>query len=240
MSTGLDRKVAGDVCRVAGVAVFFVAATVFLEKSGIRNALFDVETFRSLLQGGSSGTGRMVSAAIFVVGGAGVIALGMPRLWASAVGGVVYGALMGTVLSVMASILGASILYLAGRSLLGRVVERRLGGRLEFWRRRFHENAFWWVLYGRLVPFSNSTIMSLLCGSCRVPFWAYVQGSVLGFIPLAAVFAAFGSGGLEGNLGQIGFAVLVLAAFVILRRLINARTPVIADEKTVDPEAPKG
>ncbi len=240
MSAGVDRKVAGDVCRVAGVAVFFVAITVFLERSGLRDVLFDIETFRSLLQGGSSSAGRMFSAVVFVVGGAGIIALGMPRLWASAVGGVVYGALMGTVLSVLASILGASILYLAGRSLLGRVVERRLGSGFGYWRKRFRENAFWWVLYGRLIPFSNSTVMSLFCGSCGVPFKAYVQGSVLGFIPLAAVFAAFGSGGLEGNLGQIGFAVLVLAAFVILRRMINARTTARADEKAAGPEAPRG
>jgi uncharacterized membrane protein YdjX (TVP38/TMEM64 family) len=225
VSTNPDRNLFGDLCRIAVVAAFFVAAMVLIEETGARDMLFDVEAFRSLLQGGPSSAGRMASAAVFVLAGGGIIALGMPRLWASALGGVVYGAFMGTLLSVLASILGASILYAAGRSLLGSVVERRLGSRLMQWRRRFQENAFWWVLYGRLIPFSNSTVMSLLCGSCKVPFASYVHGSILGFIPLAVVFAAFGSGGLAGNFGEIGVAVLVLAAFMVLRRVIGSRNP---------------
>jgi uncharacterized membrane protein YdjX (TVP38/TMEM64 family) len=232
MSTNSERNLFGDLCRIAAVAAFFVAAMVLIEETGIRDMFFDVEKFRSLLQGGHSSTGRMASAAAFVLIGGGIIALGMPRLWASAVGGIIYGAFMGTLLSLLASILGASILYAAGSFLLGGVVERRMGARLKLWRRRFQENAFWWVLYGRLIPFSNSTVMSLLCGSCKVPFAAYVNGSILGFIPLAIVFAAFGSGGLAGNFGEIGVAVLVLAAFIILRRLIGSKAP--ADDSSAN------
>lgn len=235
MSGKPDKMLVRDICRIAGVAAFFIVATILIERTGIRGILFDTEVFRSLLQGGPSTTGRLISASIFVLAGGGVIALGMPRLWASAVGGVIYGVFMGALLSILASILGATILYFAGRFLLARVVERRLGKKLGPWQKRFQENAFWWVLYGRLIPFSNSTLMSLFCGSCRVPFAAYVQGSLLGFIPLAAVLAAFGSGGLEGNLHQIGFAVLILAAFVLIRRLINGRTPAADDGKGLRP-----
>ncbi len=230
MSSRFDGKLAGDICRVAAVAAFFVAATLILEKTGVRTLLLDVQTFRSLLQGGSSHAGRLISVFAFVLAGGGIIALGVPRLWASAVGGIVYGAVTGSLLSILASLLGASIVYCTGRFLLAQVVERRMGSRLEYWRKRLEENAFWWVLYGRLFPFSNSTLMSLFCGSCKVPFVSYVQGSLLGFMPLAVVFAAFGSGGLEGNLKQVGFAVLVLAAIIILRRMINTKMPAEAHD----------
>jgi len=124
-------------------------------------------------------------------------------------------------LSLVASLIGASILYAAGRFMLAAVVERRIGDTLKVWKSRFRENAFWWVLYGRFFPFSNSTAMSLLCGGCRVPFIPYMTGSLIGFVPLAIVFAAYGSGGVKGNLWQIGFATVLLILSLFSRRLMN-------------------
>ena len=67
--------------------------------------------------------------------------------------------------------------------------------------------------------------MSLLCGSCNVPFTAYLLGSLVGFVPLAVVFAAFGSGGAKGNLWQIGFATALLVLSIFSRRLMNRWFP---------------
>ncbi len=121
------------------------------------------------------------------------------------------------------SMIGAATVYWMGRGLLGNLVERRFSGQLGLWRRRFQENAFWWVLYGRLFPFSNATLKSLLCGSCRVPFGPYLVGSFFGFIPLTFVFAAFGSGGIKGDINQVllGFGLLLLA---LLARLFFKKT----------------
>ncbi|HWR69084.1 MAG TPA: VTT domain-containing protein, partial [Desulfomonilia bacterium] len=133
--------------------------------------------------------------------------------------------LMGTLLSILASLIGASILYEAGHSILAGMVERRVGDSLRMWRRRFQENAFWWVLYGRLFPFSNSTLMSLLCGICRVSYRGFMLGSLLGFIPLAVVFATYGSGGVKGNLWQITVATVLLVLSVFSRKLFGKWFP---------------
>jgi uncharacterized membrane protein YdjX (TVP38/TMEM64 family) len=61
-----------------------------------------------------------------------------------------------------------------------------------------------------VIPFSNSTVMSLLCGSGKVQITPFMVGSLIGFVPLAAVFATYGSGGMKGNMLQIGFATMLL------------------------------
>lgn len=221
----INKQLAKDIGRVVFLAVLFTAMAVLLGRPGVREYLFDIQGMRETLKGGHGGPGLLFSALLFTLIWGGLIAAGIPRLWASAVGGIIYGAVMGTLLSLFASLLGASILYGAGKSILAGVVERRVGGTLRIWQTRFQENAFWWVLYGRLFPCSNSTLMSLLCGSCRVSFQAFTLGSLVGFIPLAVVFATFGSGGVKGNLLQIGIAMMLLVLSVFSRKLLDSWFP---------------
>jgi uncharacterized membrane protein YdjX (TVP38/TMEM64 family) len=225
MSSKSNKEIIADISRVFLLVAFFSAVALVLKRPDVRKLLFDMDMLRSTLQGGDESSRRMYSALIFILLGGGLIAVGVPRLWASAAAGVVYGAFMGTMLSLVASLLGASILYAAGRFMLAAVVERRIGDTLKVWKLRFRENAFWWVLYGRFFPFSNSTAMSLLCGGCRVPFIPYMTGSLIGFVPLAIVFAAYGSGGVKGNLWQIGFATVLLILSLFSRRLMNKWFP---------------
>lgn len=214
-----------DILRIAALALFFIAVAVVLGESDVRRFLSDIPAIKGLLDRSWAGTSPLGSALVFTISAGFLISLGVPRLLASLAAGVIYGAVEGLVLSLAASLLGAVILYLLGKAALADVVERRLPGKMEQWRARFRSNAFWWVLYGRLFPFSNSTVMSLLCGSCGVPFASYATGSLLGFIPLAFVFAFFGSGGIQGNILLIAFATAVLALSVASRRIIEALFP---------------
>jgi uncharacterized membrane protein YdjX (TVP38/TMEM64 family) len=168
---------------------------------------------RELLQGSELANGLWASSAYFIVIAGAAISLGVPRLWVSGAAGAIYGVVLGMALAMTASIIGASTVYLLGRRLLGSLVERRFRGQLGLWRHRFQQDAFWWVLYARLFPFSNATLTSLLCGSCRVPFTLYLSASLIGFIPLTFVFASFGSGGVKGNINQVllGFGLLFVA-----------------------------
>ncbi|HVN72473.1 MAG TPA: VTT domain-containing protein [Desulfomonilia bacterium] len=225
MSFKIDREVIADVSRIILLVAFFSAAALVMKRPEVRKLLFDVNTMRAALQGGSQSSGRIYSTIIFTFTAGGLIALGVPRIWSSAAAGVIYGALMGTALSLMASLIGASALYAAGRFVLSSVVERRTGDTLKVWKERFRQNAFWWVLYGRFFPFSNSTAMSLLCGGCRVPFIPYVTGSFIGFVPLAVVFAAYGSGGVKGNMHQIALATVLLVLAVFSRRILRRWFP---------------
>lgn len=221
MDLKIDKHLVSDFIRITLLVAFFTSMALYLGRPVIREHLFGTNGLMTILQGGSGLSSRMFSAILFTFLWGGLISAGAPRIWSSALGGVIYGAFMGVFLSLIASLLGASFLYWAGKSFLSGIVERRVGGTLKTWKNRFQDNAFWWVLYGRLIPFTNSTLMSLLCGSCRVSYKDFLLGSMLGFIPLSVVFASFGSGGVKGNFWQISFATTLLIISIFSRKIMD-------------------
>lgn len=203
------------------VGLGFLAVALFLRHEMTGDLRVQVEQIRSLLKGSDLPGGEWSSGLLFLLAGGALITLGVPRLWVSGVAGAIYGVVIGVVLALGSSMIGAAMVYAVGRFLLAKVVQRRAQGRLAVWSCRFRENGFWWVLYGRLFPFSNASIKSLLCGSCRVPFRPYLAASFLGFIPLTLVFVAFGSGGTaKANLQQVLLGFCLLPTTWLCRRLL--------------------
>jgi len=232
MNRRFDRRLLGDIIKIFLIVAFFSFAAYLLDRPDIRKYFFDIDEIRSMFKGQGDRSLYIFSTATFALAGAGVIALGVPRLWVTAIAGGVYGALMGSTVSLLSSLLGSSIVYLSGKTLLAGVVERRLRGKARIWKERFQENAFWWVLFARLLPFSNSTFLSLLCGSCNAPFLQFFLGSLAGFIPLTLVFAIYGSGGAKGNIWQIAFATILLILSMFSRKLMKKwfRTKNVGDD----------
>jgi uncharacterized membrane protein YdjX (TVP38/TMEM64 family) len=210
-----------DITRIL-LVVLVIALLAFIVRSEPVRAYFDITAWREVLQQGRFVGGAGSAALLFVLGGGLAVSLGVPRIWVAALFGAVYGAVFGSVLAIASALLGTSVVYLAGRHYLRDVVERRVGERLDTWRRRFRENAFWWVLYARLFPLANSSVTSLACGACEVPFASYLLGSFVGFIPYTLVFAIFGSGGAKANTWQIalglGLMLMVFALRTVVRR----------------------
>ncbi len=201
-----------DILKIVVVAALFAGLAVFFASEAGRG-VFDISSWRVALQQGGSVGSRSIGMLVFVLAGGAVISLGVPRLWIAAIGGAIYGAMLGTLLSLLAALLGAAALYEVGRFFFRDLLSRRLGSTLSVWKQRFRQSGFWWVLYGRLMPISNATVLSLLCGSCGVGFTAYLLASLLGFIPLTLAFALFGSGGAKAHSVQImmGFGLMLLA-----------------------------
>jgi uncharacterized membrane protein YdjX (TVP38/TMEM64 family) len=230
---GGRKKLFSDLLRLLITGFVFFGLALLIRHGLGSDSREWLENLRYFLQGSKLSRGLWVSSALFVVFGGAAISVGIPRLWVSGAAGAIYGAALGVVLAMLSSIIGATTVYLLGRRLLASVVERRLGGQVGVWRRRFRQNAFWWVLYARLFPFSNATLASLLCGSCQVPLSTYLLASSIGFVPLTVVFAAFGSGGAKGNINQIwlGFGLLI-AAFLVQLALSRMRPKSYAESRS--------
>lgn len=233
---GRRKKLLSDLFRLLIAGFLFFGLAMIIRHGLDSDSRQWLQGLREFLQGSELDRGLWASSVLFVVLGALAIGIGIPRLWISGAAGAIYGAALGVLLAMISSMIGAAMVYLLGRRLLAAVVERRLGGQTGVWRERFRQNAFWWVLYARLFPFSNATLTSLLCGSCRVPLSRYLLASGIGFIPLTVVFAAFGSGGVKGNINQIwlGFGLLI-AAFLI-QLVIRGRRP----KSYADGQSPAG
>jgi len=220
-----SEKLGGDVLKIIAVSAFFVGIALLLQNDALRARLLDTPLLRELLSAAREPGHIYRQALLFLFTFSLLIGVGMPRLWASAIAGAAFGTLWGILLALAASVAGAAIVYLLGRTLLAGLLHRRIGPRLGTWQKRFEQNAFWWVLYMRLFPLSNATLAGLVCGACRIPPVAYLAGSFLGFIPLTVVFAVFGSGGASGNFYQVALGSILLVAAVGGRKFLTRFFP---------------
>src|SRR5512136_54267 len=118
MSGEFKKGLFGDILRVVLLVAFFSAMALLLHRQDLHSLLMHMDTIRSELRGGENASRYVFSGLIFTLAGGGLIALGLPRLLASAVGGIIYGAFMGSILSLLASLIGASALRLAGKFIL--------------------------------------------------------------------------------------------------------------------------
>ena len=209
-----------DISRILIVVAIFLIAAFLFQSSLIRDHLFDIQTIRADL---NPADGRLRSFLIFLFLGGALVGFGLPRMWLSFVAGAIYGSLLGTGLALVATMGGAMITYIQGRSLMGSLLRRRLGKRFEKWTRRFQRNAVMAMISLRLLPLTNATLTSLIAGACRVPVGAYLLGNLIGFIPLTVVAALTGSGAAKANnyqliIGIVGFVIVALIQWMWTRR----------------------
>lgn len=222
-----DKKseVVGDLLGLCLAGLLFLGLAFWIRFGETHQYIQTVRQWALVMAHDPSLWHRLAGFAGFVLAGGLLISLGLPRIWFSAASGAVFGLGWGIVAAILASILGASALFWMGSVFLSAVVRRRAGGKLALWRSGLQANAFWWVLYLRLFPFSNASLTSLISGSCHIGFAPFTWASLIGFLPYTIVFAAFGNGGFHGNLFQILIGFALLGATMVLRKwLIHYQT----------------
>ena len=129
----------------------------------------------------------------------------------TAAGGVLFGALAGTALSVTGATAGAVAAFLLSRRLGREQVERLAGeriGRFDAWLER---RGFSAVLYLRLIPVFPFNVANYVAGVTAVDLRAYTLATALGMIPGAYAFAAIG-----GNLDDVTSPAFISAAALLV------------------------
>jgi uncharacterized membrane protein YdjX (TVP38/TMEM64 family) len=124
-----------------------------------------------------------------------VVAISFPgAVWLTLAGGLLFGALAGSLLAVLAAGSGAIVLFLAARSSLAPLLAARAGPFMARVRDGLARDGFSYLLAMRLipvVPFWLSNLAPALVGMRLAPFAA---ATFLGIIPGTAVFAGIGAG----------------------------------------------
>jgi len=233
------KKFKRDIFRIVLMTSFFAFAAWLLKHESVRQNIFDITHIRESL-----GTVGWIAQLTFILVSALAMGVGMPRLWVSAVAGSLFGAVLGTLIALTASIVGASLTFLMGRSLLRGPVQRRMPNRLRKWYDRFGEKGFRWILYARLFPLSNATAVNLLCGASTVRFREFFLATLIGYLPFTMVFALFGSSAakqapMQLALGTALFAV-VLGGRMIWKRIVPAGELSQSEEEGEDEEDENG
>lgn len=113
-------------------------------------------------------------------------------------GGFLFGATMGTALTVVAATVGASVIFLAAKTSLGGVLRERAGRFAQRFAQGFNENAFSYLLFLRLVPLFPFWLVNIAPALFDVKLRTYVTATAVGIIPgtLAYTLVGDGLGGL--------------------------------------------
>jgi len=141
----------------------------------------------------------VLAACAFVLVYAAVVALSVPgAAIMTLAGGFLFGIVLGASLTVIGATLGATLLFLIARSAAGDFLRQRAGPFLARMSDGFSKDAFFYLLFLRLVPafpFWAVNLAPALLGMRLAPF---VVATALGIIPGTVVYTAFGA-----SLGQV-------------------------------------
>ena len=123
----------------------------------------------------------------------------LPGQLFQAVGGMVFGTLMGTVYGLAGSFLSAVLVYGLGRRFGTRLMRRMAGHRYErlVGLAKRHDGKFGFLAC--INPLLPTDVMLATAASCRARFWPLVGGVMLGNLPGAFLTAQFGSGLAQGR-----------------------------------------
>ncbi len=206
-------KLAVLLCMVLAVAAVFKWTNIgaYFTRDNIEATLSDMGPWAPL--------GFVVIYAVSTV-------LGVPGTILTIIGGVVFGAYVGTILIVIGATIGASGAFFVARFLARDFITEMFGktrwfGKLD---KGVEDQGLYFILFIRLVPIFPFNGINFASGLTRIRFRDYFIATAIGIIPASFVFAnAASKAAMAASGGTIGFGFYL--SFALLGVL--ALTPTI-------------
>lgn len=196
--------------RSSALFVILVGVGLVLKATGLVEVIDEAWVDATIRDQGAKGY------LIFLAVGWGLTSVGLPRQLVAFLAGYAFGFVLGTGLSLLATVMGCITAFSFAR-LIGRdFVARRISGRIKRVDNFLSDNPFLMTLLIRFLPLGSNFLTNLAAGVSGVRAAAFFGGSAVGYIPQMIVFALVGSGiSLEPGL-RIGLsAVLFLVSGAI-------------------------
>ena len=138
---------------------------------------------------------RLTAIALFFLLYVVVTALSLPvATLVTIAGGFLFGTLLGTVMVVLAATLGATVLFIVAKTLLGDALRKKAGPRLDKMAKGFEENAFSYLLVLRLVPLFPFWLVNVAPAFMGVRLPTFFLATLLGIVPGTFVYVSVGAG----------------------------------------------
>ena len=129
--------------------------------------------------------------AIYVV----AVALSFPGAsFITIAGGLLFGWMIGGLLTVVAATLGATLIFLAARSVFGSSLRERATGFVHRFAEGFRQDAFNYLLFLRLVPVFPFWLINIAPALFGVRLGTYVSATLIGILPGTFAYAFIGAG----------------------------------------------
>src|SRR5664279_1452107 len=149
----------------------------------------------------------------YAMAGAGLVSIGFPRIVLAAVGGAMFGMVLGTLWSQVAMTLAILAPFLYSRHLGRELVARRMGRRLQRFDDLLGQHGFMVVLLIRLCPVGNNFLTNYLAGVTAIPLGAFLAASFVGYLPQTFLCALLGSGMADHPRLRLWGGAILLVAF---------------------------
>ena len=204
------RSALGDAGRVLLLTGFLIVSTWLLTLTPwSRGATFDkvARLHQWLAQWGGW------AWLAYVAAGIGLVSIGFPRIVLAAVGGAMFGVVLGTLWSQVAMTLAILAPFLYSRHLGRELVARRMGRRLQRFDDLLGQHGFMVVLLIRLCPVGNNFLTNYLAGVTAIPLGTFFTASFVGYLPQTFLCALLGSGMADHRRLRLWGGAILLAAF---------------------------
>lgn len=182
---------------------------------------------------------------LFVGIGALVAAVGLPRQLVCFLGGYGFGVLQGSLLGLLASVLGCLLTFFYARLFGRRLVLARFARRIRKLDDFLRDNTLGMALLARLLPIGSNLVNTLVAGVSSARALPFIIGSALGYIPQTVVFALAGSGVNLDPTRRIGLAAVLFVisgviGVMLYRKYRHGRniTDEVERELHLDTDAP--
>ncbi len=133
-------------------------------------------------------------------------------------GGLAFGAMWGSVYSLIGGDIGAIVAFAAGRFLGKSFVERIVGERFHAMLQRIAKHGFQIILYLRFVPVIPYNALNLLAGASPITFHDYFWATMIGMIPGTILYAFLGDALWHPLSPKFFLALLLISGVGRMRR----------------------
>lgn len=216
--------------KASSLLVFFICLYCLFQYIGV-----DIPSFMALTEEYVLSIGGAGLFVFFVLSALGTFFF-VPRQLLSLVAGYFYG--VWVALFVVSCGVGLGCLFSMGYGnfLAKNFFQKNMRKRIHCLENIFTKSTFGIALGIRILPIGCNTLLNMLVGATKIPFWKFWAGSALGYIPQNFIFALLGSAGktennttvlmsvlLYGSLLLVGFAIIKtnLPQYITLKYLYN-------------------
>lgn len=139
-----------------------------------------------------------------------------PASLLSLAGGLAFGALWGTVFTVIGAMAGAALSFAAARHLGKSLTRLEWKGNMKKLQQQLEKRGLFYVLLLRMIPLFPFDLISYLSGVSNIRFRHFIIGTLFGIIPGTFAFNFLGSSLASGGIRDILIAVAIFIAALVI------------------------
>jgi uncharacterized membrane protein YdjX (TVP38/TMEM64 family) len=154
-----------------------------------------------------------------------------PASLLSLTGGLAFGALWGSVYTIIGATLGALLSFLVSRYFGKRLVNKQWTGKWSKLEMKLEEHGFLYTLLIRLIPVVSFDLVSYAAGVSKIRLLPYLLGTFIGIIPATFAYNFLGSSFTKGSIYAIVIAALMFAVVLAIPFIFRKKVDLLGSRE---------